>query len=252
MTVRDTARAPTQRALFRSRVGWIGSAVVVAAVAGVLSVASPFSSAGPLAGGASPPIVVAAAPSPGAAAAVGGTGATTAVATFAAGCFWCVESDFDKVEGVISTTSGYTGGRTPAPTYESVSTGGTGHFEALQVVYDPAKVSYEKLLATFWHNVDPVDDGGQFCDRGPQYRPAIFVHSPEQRRLAEASRTAIEKSARLGRPIVVPVIEASQFTAAEDYHQDYYLTHPTRYKVYRYGCGRDQRLQQIWGSKAGH
>ncbi len=176
--------------------------------------------------------------------------ATTAVATFAAGCFWCVESDFDKVEGVISTISGYTGGRTLKPDYESVSTGRTGHAEALQVVYDPAKVSYERLLDTFWHNVDPVDGSGQFCDRGNQYRPAIFVHTPEQRQLAEASRAALENSVRLGRPIVVPILDASKFTAAEDYHQDYYLKNPLRYSIYRHGCGRDQRLKQIWGNKA--
>ncbi len=172
--------------------------------------------------------------------------ANAAVATFAAGCFWCVESDFDKVEGVISTTSGYTGGRTPNPDYDSVSTGRTGHTEALQVVYDPAKVSYEGLLATFWHNVDPVDGGGQFCDRGNQYRPAVFVHTPEQRKLAEASRTALEKSGRFGRPIVVPILDAAKFTPAEPEHQDFHHKNPIRYAIYRHGCGRDQRLRQLW------
>lgn len=178
------------------------------------------------------------------------TAGTTALATFAAGCFWCVESDFDKVPGVLSTTSGYTGGRTEHPDYESVSTGATGHFEALKVVYDPARVSYETLLAAFWQNVDPVDGRGQFCDRGPQYRPAIFVHSAEQRRLAEASVKALQASGKLDQPIAVPVLDAATFTAAEPEHQDYYRKNPIRYKVYRHGCGRDQRLRQIWGSKA--
>lgn len=176
--------------------------------------------------------------------------AKTAVATFAAGCFWCVEKDFDKVAGVVSTTSGYTGGRTENPDYASVSSGRTGHTEALEVAYDPGVVTYEQLLATFWRSVDAVDGGGQFCDRGPQYRPAIFVHSPEQRRLAEASKTALQASGRFDRPIAVTIEDAKVFTSAEIEHQDYYKKSPIRYAVYRHGCGRDQRLQQIWGSKA--
>ncbi|MFN3867969.1 MAG: peptide-methionine (S)-S-oxide reductase MsrA [Hyphomicrobiaceae bacterium] len=174
--------------------------------------------------------------------------AGSAVAIFASGCFWCTESDFDKVAGVLSTTSGYIGGRTENPTYDSVSSGRTGHTEALRVVFDPAKVSYETLLAHFWRNVDAVDGGGQFCDRGSQYRPGIFVTSPEQRRLAEASKAALEKSGRFGKPIAVEITDATRFYDAEDYHQDYHQKNPLRYKIYRHGCGRDQRLQQIWGS----
>lgn len=173
-----------------------------------------------------------------------------AVATFAAGCFWCVERDFDKVDGVLSTTSGYTGGHTANPDYDSIATGTTGHVEALQVTYEPQRVSYETLLAAFWHTVDPVDGRGQFCDRGPQYRPAIFVHTPEQRRLAEASVKAMQESGLFNRPIAVAVRDAVKFTTAEPEHQDYYKRNPIRYMIYRYGCGRDQRLQQIWSGKA--
>ncbi len=176
--------------------------------------------------------------------------AGSAVATFAAGCFWCVERDFDKVEGVLSTTNGYTGGHTANPDYDSIATGTTGHVEALQVTYDPQRVSYETLLAAFWHTVDPVDGRGQFCDRGPQYRPAIFVHTAEQRRLAEASVKAMQDSGLFNRPIVVAVRDAVKFTTAEPEHQDYYKRNPIRYMIYRYGCGRDQRLQQIWSHKA--
>lgn len=179
-----------------------------------------------------------------------GAAGAKAVATFAAGCFWCVERDFDKVPGVISTTSGYTGGRTQNPDYDSIATGVTGHVEALQVEYDPARVSYEMLLAAFWQTVDPVDSRGQFCDRGPQYRPAIFVHTPEQRKLAEASLMAMQASGRFDRPIAVMVRDAVTFTPAEPEHQDYYKRNPIRYMIYRHGCGRDQRLRQIWGSKA--
>ncbi|MCB1521467.1 MAG: peptide-methionine (S)-S-oxide reductase MsrA [Hyphomicrobiaceae bacterium] len=179
------------------------------------------------------------------------TPVATAIATFATGCFWCTESDFDKVPGVLATTSGYIGGKTANPSYESVSTGRTGHIEALQVTYDPSKVTYQKLLTWFWRHVDPVDGGGQFCDRGDQYRPAIFVHSAEQRKLAETSRDELAKSGLLERPIAVAIIDATKFHPAEDYHQDYYLKSPLRYKIYRHGCGRDQRIEQIWSKAQG-
>ena len=171
--------------------------------------------------------------------------ATTAIATFAGGCFWCVESDFDKVAGVISTTSGYTGGKVANPTYGQVSAGGTGHAEAVQVVYDPAKVSYAKLLEVFWHNIDPLVKNRQFCDVGDQYRSAIFVHDEEQRRLAEASLETV--AAQLKAPIHTEIVAAGPFYKAEDYHQDYYLKNPARYKFYRWNCGRDRRLEAIWG-----
>ncbi len=170
-----------------------------------------------------------------------------AVATFASGCFWCTESDFDKVAGVVETTSGYMGGKTPNPTYHEVSRGGTGHAEVLQLKYDPGKVTYQQLLDHYWRNVDPLDGGGQFCDRGDQYRPAIFYHTDEQKRLAEDSKAALEKSGRYKQPIVVEITAASAFTPAEDYHQDYYMRHPIQYFIYRSGCGRDARLEALWG-----
>jgi len=169
-----------------------------------------------------------------------------AKATFAAGCFWCVEAAFDKVPGVISTTSGYTGGTKKNPTYEEVSAGGTGHAESVEVAYDPAKVSYEKLLDTFWHNVDPLVKDRQFCDAGHQYRSAIFYHDETQKRLAEASRTEVQK--RFKQPIQTEIVAAAQFYPAEEYHQDYYKKNPLRYKFYRSGCGRDKRLTELWGS----
>jgi peptide-methionine (S)-S-oxide reductase len=175
----------------------------------------------------------------------------TAKATFAGGCFWCVESDFDKVEGVISTTSGYIGGRVPNPTYEQVSAGATGYAEAVEIVYDPRKVSYEKLLEVFWVSVDPTVKDRQFCDVGSQYRTAIFVHDEAQRRAAEASKTALEKSKPFKAPIVTPIEMATTFYPAEEYHQDYYKKNPIRYKFYRNGCGRDARLRELWGDAAG-
>ena len=178
--------------------------------------------------------------------------ATTAVATFAGGCFWCMEPPYDKLPGVLSTTSGYMGGKKRYPTYEEVSSGITGHAEVVQVAYDPSKVSYEKLLEVFWVNVDPTVDDRQFCDRGTQYRTAIFVHTPEQRKAAEASKAALEKSRPFKEPIVTPIVDAGEFWPAEDYHQDYYLKNPARYTYYRTGCGRDARLKQLWGGKAGH
>lgn len=185
----------------------------------------------------------------------GASGAATpkglAAATFAGGCFWCVEADFDKVPGVVRTVSGYTGGHLKDPTYRQVSAGGTGHREAVRILYDPEKVSYEELLGVFWRNVDPTDDGGQFCDRGPSYETAIFANSPEQRRLAEASKRKLEDSGALDKPVVTPIETAGEFYPAEEYHQDYYKKNPIRYKFYRYSCGRDARLEELWGDKAG-
>ncbi len=178
-------------------------------------------------------------------------GAATEKATFAGGCFWCMEPPYDALPGVISTTSGYIGGRTVNPTYEQVSAGVTGHTEAVQVVYDPAKVSYEKLLEVFWVNIDPTVRDRQFCDSGTQYRTGIFYHSDAQRKAAEASKAAIEKSKPFKAPIVTPIEMAGTFYPAEDYHQDYYVKNPVRYKFYRNGCGRDARLRELWGDKAG-
>ena len=169
------------------------------------------------------------------------------VATFAGGCFWCVEADFDKVEGVLATVSGFMGGTTKNPTYNQVTAGGTGHLEVVQVTFDPKKVSYQKLVDYFWRHVDPHDAGGQFCDRGESYATAIFSHSPEQRQIALASKEKLEKSGFLKQPIVTPIRDSGAFTAAEDYHQDFYKKSPIRYKTYRYGCGRDARVEQIWG-----
>ena len=171
-------------------------------------------------------------------------------AVFAGGCFWCMEKPFDKIEGVISTTSGYTGGPEASPTYEDVGYHRTGHYEALRVVYDPTKVDYDKLLTVFWHNVDPTQADGQFCDRGNQYRTGIFTSDPEERRLAEASKAAVAET--LSQPIVTEILPAAVFWVAEDYHQNYYQTHPERYLRYRTGCGRDARLRQLWGDAAGH
>ncbi len=171
----------------------------------------------------------------------------TATAVFAGGCFWCMELPFDKLDGVISTTAGYTGGHTENPTYKEVSRGGTGHAEATQVVYDPQRISYAQLLDVFWHNIDPTTSDGQFCDWGDQYRSEIFYNSPEQKQLAEQSRAALEELKPFKEPVVTGISAASTFYPAEDYHQDYYLKNPLRYKFYRYGCGRDQHLEELWG-----
>jgi len=171
-----------------------------------------------------------------------------ATATFAGGCFWCVEEAFDGVEGVVETTSGFTGGDVPDPTYEQVSAGGTGHVEAVRVVYDPGVVSYRELLDVFWRNVDPTDAGGQFCDRGPSYRSALFVHDEEQRAAAEASRRRIEREHDLD--VVTPVREAGAFTPAGAAHQDYHRRNPLRYELYKWRCGREARLREIWGADA--
>lgn len=173
-------------------------------------------------------------------------------ATFAGGCFWCMEAPFDKLNGVVSVTVGYTGGRTRNPTYEQVSAGGTGHAESVQIVYDPAKIGYEKLLDVFWHNIDPTTPNRQFCDAGSQYRTAIFYHTAEQRRLAEASKLALAESKSLNSPIVTEIVPAGPFYPAEEYHQHYYKKNPIRYRFYRQGCGRDKRLKELWGSAAGH
>jgi peptide-methionine (S)-S-oxide reductase len=173
-----------------------------------------------------------------------------AIATFAGGCFWCMEPPFDELDGVISTTSGYTGGRKQNPTYEEVSTGTTGHTEAVQVVYDPTRVTYERLLEVFWRNIDPVTANAQFCDHGTQYRSGIFTHDPTQRRLADESKRALEASGRFKAPIVTEIVAAGPFYPAEEYHQDYYKKNPVRYKLYRAGCGRDRRLGELWGDAA--
>jgi len=180
------------------------------------------------------PLILAATPKP-----------TTARATFAGGCFWCMEPPFDKLPGVISTTSGYIGGHKANPTYDEVSGGRTGHTEAVEIVYDPSKVSYQKLLEVFWHNVDPLTKDAQFCDHGDQYRTGIFVHDAAQKRLAEASKAQVQ--GRFKEPVVTEIVDATKFYPAEDYHQDYYVKNPLRYKFYRYNCGRDQRLEQLWG-----
>jgi len=167
---------------------------------------------------------------------------------FAGGCFWCVESDFDGVDGVISTTSGYIGGSSETATYKAVSSGGTGHYEAVKIVYDPSKVSYDRLLHTFWRSVDPTDAGGQFCDRGSSYKTGVFVANETEKKIALASKQKAE--AALGAKIVTPILQAGAFYKAEGYHQNYYKRNPIRYKVYRYGCGRDARIKEIWGSQA--
>jgi peptide-methionine (S)-S-oxide reductase len=180
------------------------------------------------------------------------TAPTTAKATFAGGCFWCVEADFDKLPGVISTTSGYIGGHVAHPTYEQVSAKHTGHAEAVEIVYDPGKLSYEQLLRHFWHNIDPTTRDRQFCDAGSPYRSAIYTHGDEQRRLALASKAALDKTKPFKEPIVTEITAAGPFYPAESYHQDYYRKNPVRYKFYRSNCGRDDRLRQLWGAQAGH
>jgi peptide-methionine (S)-S-oxide reductase len=172
-------------------------------------------------------------------------GKRLATATFAGGCFWCMQPPYDHLEGVISTTAGYTGGHTKNPTYEEVSAGGTGHAESVRVVYDPGRVSYGKLLDVFWHNVDPLTANRQFCDAGNQYRTAIFYHDESQRRLAEESKRALEKAR--GWRIVTEIVPAGAFYPAEEYHQEFYKKNQVRYKTYRFLCGRDQRLKELWG-----
>ncbi len=175
---------------------------------------------------------------------------STATATFAGGCFWCTESDFDKVEGVVSTTSGYIGGKTANPTYESVTAGNSGHTEAVQVIFDPGKVSYAKLVEYYWRTIDPTAKDRQFCDIGSSYRSAIFVHDEQQRALAEASKKVLSGNKPFREPIVTEIVNATTFYPAEEYHQNYYTKNPIRYKFYRANCGRDARLKQLWGDQA--
>lgn len=173
-------------------------------------------------------------------------------ATFAGGCFWCMEAPFDKLPGVVSVTVGYTGGHVQNPTYEQVSAGGTGHAEAVQIVFDPARISYSKLLEVYWHNIDPTVKDRQFCDVGHQYRSAIFVANEEQRRVALQSREALEKTKPFRDSVVTEIDPAGEFYKAEEYHQHYYKKNPLRYAFYRAACGRDRRLKELWGSAAGH
>jgi peptide-methionine (S)-S-oxide reductase len=196
--------------------------------AAVLSLALLLSLAGSRSGGAAP--------------------APLATAAFAGGCFWCMVHPFDQLPGVVKVTSGYAGGHAQHPTYEEVSGGSTGHAESVEVVYDPAKVTYQKLLDTYWHNVDPFTANAQFCDQGSQYRTAIFYATPEQKRLAEESKAALQR--RFKQPIVTQIVPLTQFWPAEEYHQDFYKKNPVRYKFYRYNCGRDRRLAEIWGAAA--
>jgi len=173
--------------------------------------------------------------------------ATIGKAYFAGGCFWCMEEAFEKVEGVLSATSGYMGGTVANPSYEDVSSGRTGHAESVEVVYDPAKVSYQKLLEAFWRNVDPITPNAQFCDHGSQYRSAIFFQTDEEKRESDTSKQAIEQSKRVQERIVTQIAMASQFYPAEEYHQDFYKKNPVRYKFYKYSCGRAKRLEELWG-----
>lgn len=177
--------------------------------------------------------------------------AGTASAVFAGGCFWCMEKPFDELPGVTSTTSGYAGGKLRNPTYEQVSTGNTGHIEVVRVEYDPDEISYEALVDVFWRNIDPVDARGQFCDKGHQYTSAIFYGSEDEKEIAEKSMRVLEESGRLPTRIATRIVPAAEFWDAEDYHQDYYKKNPIRYRYYRYGCGRDARLEQLWGNEAG-
>jgi peptide-methionine (S)-S-oxide reductase len=174
-----------------------------------------------------------------------------ATATFAGGCFWCMEGPFERIEGVSSVTSGYTGGTKKNPTYEEVSAGTTGHAESVQVVYDPAKVTYAQLLDVFWHNIDPLAGYGQFCDHGTQYRSAIFYRDEEQRQAAEKSKQALDDLPAFKGKIKTEIVPASTFYPAEEYHQDFYKKNPVRYQTYRMGCGRDRRLKELWGERAG-
>ncbi len=171
--------------------------------------------------------------------------AETKTAIFAGGCFWCMEPPFDKLDGVVSTTSGYTGGHTENPTYKQTSSGLTGHYEALAIEYDPAKLSYETLLSVLWKNIDPFDSAGQFCDKGPQYRAAIFFNDEQEKQLALTSKTVLQEKFGSDKKIVTEILPAKMFYAAEDYHQDYYQKNPIRYKYYRYSCGRDKRLKAV-------
>jgi peptide-methionine (S)-S-oxide reductase len=179
-------------------------------------------------------------------------GAERGEAIFSGGCFWCEEATFEGVPGVLSVVSGYTGGSKKSPSYEEVSSGGTGHAESVKVTFDPAKITYAKLLEIFWHNVDPISANGQFCDRGTQYRSAIFYLDDAQKRAAEESKHQLEISKRFGQPIVTEITRATEFYPAEEYHQDYHVKNAAHYQAYRMGCGRDRRLKELWGQSAGH
>jgi peptide-methionine (S)-S-oxide reductase len=226
---------------------WILIAAVLLAV-GVVWLRGGFVGIGAARSSAPPASAAALAPRPEARPASAEAGKGLARATFASGCFWCTESDFDKVPGVVSTTSGYTGGTVANPDYESVSSGRTGHAEAVEVVYDPSVVTYDALLDHYWHNVDPFVTNRQFCDIGTQYRPVIFVHDAAQRGAAEASKARIQERFPRQR-ILVDIVDAAPFYPAEDYHQDYYKKNSAQYRFYRYGCGRDARLAAIWGEE---
>ena len=214
---------------------WLATTVALAALGGAVTWAGAQGGAAANAPSPSP----SASPTPG-----------TDVATFAGGCFWCVEADFDKVPGVISTTSGYTGGSVPNPRYEDVAAKRTGHAEVVRIVFDPAKVSYETLLQKYWRSIDPTTKDRQFCDSGSPYRSAIFTHGAAQAAAAQASLAALEKSKPFKEAIVTAIAPAGPFYEAEGYHQDYYKKNPVRYNYYRQSCGRDARLQQLWGEKA--
>ena len=177
---------------------------------------------------------------------------SSATATFAGGCFWCMEPPFEALPGVISVTSGFSGGMERNPTYEDVSASRTGHAEVVQVLYDPKRITYDELLRVYWHNVDPTSGDGQFCDRGKQYRPAIFYRNAAERRIAQESRTRATRELLVKKPIMVQIVPLMTFYPAEDYHQDYYKKNPQHYKEYRTGCGRDRRLRQLWGDAAAH
>ena len=174
---------------------------------------------------------------------------STSIATLAGGCFWCMEPPFDKLDGVLSTTSGYLGGHKVNPTYRDVSSGTSGHIEAVQIEFDPKKINFTKLLEVYWKNVDPTRSDGQFCDKGEQYRPAIFYHDKLQRTIAISQKNKLSQNKNFPESIKVEILKATKFYPAEDYHQDYYLKNPVRYKFYRYKCGRDQRLKELWGNK---
>lgn len=176
----------------------------------------------------------------------------TEIATFAGGCFWCMEPPFEQLEGVVSVTSGYAGGTEPNPTYEEVASGKTGYAEAVHVTYEPSRITYEQLLEVFWRNIDPTTPNQQFADHGPQYRTTIFYHTEEQRRLAEASRAALARSGKFDKPLVTEIVPAGPFYPAEAYHQDYYKKNPLRYKLYRIGSGREGFLKRVWGREASH
>jgi peptide-methionine (S)-S-oxide reductase len=218
-----------KRSTSRSTVGWTRNAATL--MLALLLAAAPFTLRA-LSPSAAPPTA-------------------EAVATFAGGCFWCMEAPFDKLPGVRSVESGYIGGHTANPTYQQISTGGTGHAEAVRILYDPTQISYEELLYVFWRNIDPLVEDRQFCDRGSQYRSAIFIHDAAQQAAAEASRRELEAAGRFPQPIVTEIVAAGRFYPAEEEHQGYYQKNPLRYKYYRFNCGRDARLRELWGAEAG-